>query len=106
MRAFVARLYDLTVLQSHQPYLNVPAPPQGIYPGNFGGVPFYAARVTYWEENRHSFNAIARRTGFASGAAAMTSYYAIEPHGFITAGSTESAALMDSVAQWIDDECP
>jgi hypothetical protein len=106
MRAFIARLYDLTVLLSHQPYLSFPAPTQGIYPGNFGGNPFYAARFSYWEENRHSFNGIARRTGFVSGAAAMTNYYAVEPHGFITVGSTEAAALMDAVAQWIDNECP
>jgi hypothetical protein len=36
----------------------------------------------------------------------MTNYYAVEPHGFITVGSTEAAALMDAVAQWIDNECP
>jgi hypothetical protein len=106
MRAFIARLYDITVLQGHQPYLNFPPPTRGIYPGTFGGDPFYAAQLTYRDENLHSFNGIARRTGFASGAAAMTNYYAVEPHGFITVGSTEAAALMDAVAQWIDNECP
>jgi hypothetical protein len=106
MRAFVARLYDLTLLKCHQPYLNRPIPTRAIYPGNFGGDSFYAARLKYWDENRHTFNAIARRTGFVVGAAAMTSYYSVEPHGLITAGSTESLALMDAVAQWIDDTCP
>lgn len=106
MRAFVARLYDLTILQLHQPYLPFPAPTKGIYPGNFGGDPFYAARVTYWDENRHTFNAIARKKGFAAGAAAMTQYYAVEPHGFITAGSSEFSQFKDAVAQWIEDECP
>jgi hypothetical protein len=106
MRAFVARLYDITVLQGHQPYLSFPPPTRGIYPGTFGGDPFYAVQLTYRHENLHSFNGIARRTGFASGAAAMTNYYAVEPHGFITAGSPEAAALMDAVAQWIDTECP
>lgn len=106
MRTFVARLYDLTVLQLHAPYLPFPVPAQGIYPGNFGGNPFYAARGTYWQENRHSFNVVARRTGFAVGAAAMTNYYSIQPYGSITAGSPQSSALMDSVAQWIDAECP
>jgi hypothetical protein len=106
MRAFVARLYDLTVLKSHQPYLPFPAPPQGIYPGSFAGDAFYAARVTYWEENRHTFNVIARRTSFVAGAAAMANYYAIEPHGFITAGSSQSTNLMDAVAQWINANCP
>jgi hypothetical protein len=104
MRAFVARLYDLTVLQIHQSYLPFPPPTQGIYPGSRVG--FYAARTTFWEENRHTFNVIARRTGFAAGAAAMTRYYAVEPHGFIAVGSTKAAALMDAVAQWIDTKCP
>ena len=106
MRAFVARLYDVTVLQGHQRYLNLPTPIQAINPGNSNGDPFFAARVTYWDENRHTFNVIARRTGFAVGAAVMTNYYAIEPHGFITAGSTQSSALMDAVAEWIDNEFP
>jgi hypothetical protein len=106
MRAFVARLYDLTVLQWHQPYLPFPPPTQGIYPGSNVGNPFYAAQATYWGENRHTFNVIARRTGFAAGAAAMTNYYAVEPHGFITLGSTGAGALMDAVSQWIVAECP
>jgi hypothetical protein len=106
MRAFVARLYDLTVLQSHQPHLRFPPPTLGIYPGNFGGSSFYTARLTYWAENRNSFNAIARRTGFAAGAAAMTNYFAIEPHGFITAGSSGYSDLVDAVAEWIAKKCP
>ena len=106
MRTFVARLYDLTVLLGHQPHLPFPPPTQGIYPGINYASAFYAAQVTYWNENRHSFNAIARRAGFAAGAAAMTSYYAVEPHGFITLGSFGAAALMDAVSQWIVTECP
>jgi hypothetical protein len=106
MRAFIARLYDLTILQFHQPYLPFPTPTQGIYPGNFGGDSFYAARITYWEENRHTFNSVARRKGFSAGAAAMTKYYAVEPHGFITAGSSEFSDLVEAVAKWVDDECP
>jgi len=36
MRAFVARLYDLTVLQGHEPYVQAqyPGPAMGIYPGS------------------------------------------------------------------------
>ena len=106
MRAFVARLYDLTVLQGHQPYLPFPAPTQGIYPGSNVANSFYATKTTYWDENRQTFNAIARRTGFAAGAAAMTNYYAVEPHGFITVGSSEAATLLDAVSQWVVSECP
>jgi hypothetical protein len=105
-RAFVARLYDLTILQSHQPYIAHPPPAKGIYPGNFVGQPFYSARTSYWDENRHTFNAIARRTGFASGAAYMTSYYAVEPHASITAGSSEADQLVDAVSSWIMSRLP
>jgi len=104
MRAFVARLHDLTILQWHQPYLGFAPPTQGIYPGTLNG--FYAARTTYWQENRHTFNAVARRTGFASGAAALTGYYAIEPHGYITLGSAAAATLMDAVVEWVVTSCP
>lgn len=105
MRAFVARLYDLTVLQWHQPYLPFPPPTRGLYPGSNVGS-FYSAQTTYWETNRRTFNAIARRTGFAAGAAAMTNYYAVEPHGFITLGSTEATTLLDAITQWIVTNCP
>jgi hypothetical protein len=106
MRAFVARLYDLTILRSHQKYLTFPTSNQVIYPGALGGHPFHTARLIYWQENRRTFDAIARRTGFSVGAAEMTSYYDIEPHGFITAGSTEASALMDGIAEWIDTRFP
>src|SRR5262245_50021785 len=53
-----ASLYDLTILQSHQKHLNFPSSGQVIYPGNFGGHPFYSARLVYWEENRRTFDAI------------------------------------------------
>jgi hypothetical protein len=46
-------------------------------------------------------NVIARRTGFATGAAALTGYYAVEAHACITAGSTNAAQLVDAVVTWI-----
>lgn len=106
MRAFVARLYDLTILQVHQKYLNFPTSDQVIYPGDLAGKPFHRAQRIYWKENRRTFDAIARRTGFAIGAAAMTSYYNIEPHGYITATSTQATALIDAIAEWIDTRFP
>ena len=72
MRTFVARLYDLTVLNAHEKYIPYAPPTEGICPGTPANNSFYNARVTYWDENRHSFNAVARRTGFRSGAPAMT----------------------------------
>lgn len=105
MRTFVGRLYDLTVLQGHLAHVPYPTT-QGIYPETSGDDPFYAARITYWDENRSTFNALARRTGFVAGATAMTQYYAVEPHDGISAGSEQAAALMDAVSQWIDTTCP
>jgi len=106
MRTFVARLYDLTVLYAHQRYYPYPPPTMGIYPGSPANNAFYNARVTYWNENRHSFNAVARRTGFAGGATALTAYHGIECHPGITVGSTGFTALVEAVCQWIEDECP
>jgi hypothetical protein len=106
MRAFVARLYDLTILLSHQKYLGFSPSGQAIYPGDFAGHPFYSARFVYWEENRRTFDAIARRAGFAAGAAAMTDYYDIEPHGFIRKGTSQASSLMDGIADWIDSRFP
>jgi len=39
--------------------------------------------ITYWLENRRTLNIIARKSGFVHGAAAMTAYHSIEPHGGI-----------------------
>ena len=107
MRAFVARLYDLTLLQLQLAYIQTqyPGPAMGIYPASPIGA-FYSARNTYWDENRHSFNALARRSGFASGATAMTAYYGIEPHASITLGSSQVTALIQAVCQWIESQCP
>ena len=106
MRAFITRLYDLTILKSHQKYLSFPSSDQVIYPGDFGGHQFYSARLVYWEENRRTFDAIARRTGFVAGAAALTEYYDIEPHAFIATGTSQASSLMDGIADWIDSRFP
>jgi hypothetical protein len=104
-RAFVARLYDLTILQSHQPHIAFPPPTQGIYPA-VGGSKFYSARATYWDENRHTFNAIVRRAGFARGTANLTGYYAIEPYADIVTGSHEAVQFIDAVSNWIMSRLP
>lgn len=105
MRAFVARLYDLTILTVHQPYLSTPIPTMAIAPGSPSG-PFYVARRTYWDENRHSFNAVARQSGFTAGASAMTAYYGIEGHPSISLGSAGYITLVQAVCQWIEDQIP
>jgi hypothetical protein len=107
MRTFVARLYDLTVLQSHKPHIQIqfPGDAMGIYPGSPADA-FYAARQRYWDENRHTFNAVARRSGFASGASAMTAYYAVEGHQSITPGSSQATGLIQAVCDWVEKKCP
>ena len=100
MRAFVARLYDLTLLPAHHPYLGVTGPPKAIHPGAPPGST-HGPASTYWNENRRTLNVLARRTGFVSGTAALTRYYAVAPHGEIRVGTASSTQLMDDVADWI-----
>jgi hypothetical protein len=100
MRAFVARLYDLTLLNAHHAYLPVAGPPRAIHPGAPPGG-LHRPVITYWLENRRTQNIIARKTGFVHGAAAMTGYYSIAPHGGIVVGSANMGSLIDAVATWI-----
>lgn len=100
MRTFVARLYDVTLLHAHHRHLGVPDPARALHPDSPSG-PRHRASLTYWIENRRTLNVIARRTGFVAGAAALTRYHAIEPHGFITAGSADTARLVDVIVDWI-----
>ncbi len=100
MRAFVARLYDITLLSSHHRHLAIGGSAQTIHPG----LPPSSMDVpasSYWEENRRTLNMIARRSGFVTGAAAMTGYHSVEPHAGIAATSTSAQGLFDTVADWI-----
>ncbi|WP_288995201.1 hypothetical protein [uncultured Gemmobacter sp.] len=106
MRTLVARLYDVTILKGHRFHLNLGPSPQSIYPANFGGDPYHDSRDTYRRENLHSLNVFVRRTGFAKGAAAMTGYHCIQPHGAVTAGSMEANTLFSDIADWIDANLP
>ncbi|MCW1990967.1 UNVERIFIED_ORG: hypothetical protein M2425_002419 [Bradyrhizobium japonicum] len=100
MRAFVARLYDLTLLAAHHSYLPFTGPPQSIHPGAPPGA-VHRPVITYWLENRRTLNVIARKSGFVQGAAAMTGYHSVEPHGGILVGAASTAALIDTVANWV-----
>ncbi|PIB92736.1 hypothetical protein [Caulobacter sp. FWC2] len=99
MRAFVARLYDVTLLRSHHPHLLLPGPPQALHPGSPSG-PAHRAVLTYRQENRRTKNIIARRTGFVSGVAPLAAYHQIEPHQNIVAGGAAVEDLVWSVVNW------
>lgn len=106
IRTLVARLYDVTLLKGHRFHLHLGSSPQSIYPANFGGDPYHDSHDTYRRENLHSFNAFVRRTGFSKGAAAMSGYHCIQPHGSVTAGSIEADTLFCDIADWIDANLP
>jgi hypothetical protein len=98
MRAFLARLYDLTLLNAHHKHMQFPEP-LAIHPGS-PSESNYRAIVTYWQENRRTKNIIARRTGFVGGTAPLTQYYRIEPHENILVGNPNADELFESVADW------
>lgn len=101
MRAFVARMYDLTVLRSHGRVAHLPKPLKRISPGSTA---HDDAFFHFWEGNRRTFNIVARRSGFRAGATAMSGYYAVQPRGPVVPGSPEDSALIDEVCTWITSE--
>jgi hypothetical protein len=98
MRAFVARLYDLTILSGHMGIPHLPKPLQAIHPAPLSDNYPYK---TFWDGNRQTYNVLARRTGFAVGALSMTTFYGIQPRGPIVPGSSEDAALTAELVAWI-----
>ncbi|TPK87018.1 hypothetical protein FJ936_06625 [Mesorhizobium sp. B2-4-13] len=98
MRAFLARLYDVTLLHAHHRHMTYPAP-RALHPGSPNEAK-HRAIVTYWQENRRTKNIIARRTGFVSGTVPLADYHRIEPHQNISVGSSTVNDLVASVAEW------
>ena len=99
MRTFVARLYDLTFLTGHRVHFPAISPFCTIYPGN----PLerdHAPVSTYRKENEQTCNVVARRSGFVSGAAALTGYHFIRPHAQIRVTTAAPALLFNSVKDW------
>ena len=100
MRAFVARLYDVTLLRGHHRYLPAPGPARVIHPGAPSDA-VNRASGTYWDENRRTLNVLARRTGFVKGAIVLSGYHAVAPYDGIAVGSASADELIDDVADWI-----
>ena len=101
MRAFIARLYDLTILHAHHRHLDVADAPRAIHPGAPADR-VHCPTITYWNENRRTLNVLARRAGFARGSAALSRYFAVEPYAGVTVGSNAATTLMNRIADWID----
>lgn len=98
MRAFIARLYDVTLLHAHHRHMHFPDA-RALHPGS-PDEPKHRAILTYWQENRRTKNIIARRTGFTAGTAPLGDYHRIEPHRDITVGSSTVDDLVESVVDW------
>lgn len=98
MRAFIARLYDATLLVGHHRYLTF-LQPRALHPGS-PDEPKYRPTQTYWAENHRTKNIIARRTGFTSGTAPLGEYHRIEPHQDICVGSATVDELVQAVVDW------
>lgn len=99
MRAFIARLYDLTLLTGHSSHMTGISPLTAIHPANPAD-PINDPAHSYYDENKRTFNAVARQSGFSAGACALTSYYHILPYQNIKASTTNSAALFKAVKDW------
>lgn len=98
MRAFLARLYDMTLLHAHHRHMTFPDA-RALHPGS-PNEPKHRAIVTYWQENRRTKNIIARRTGFTEGTAPLGDYHRIEPHHHIGVGSATVDEMVWSVVNW------
>ena len=100
MRAFVALLYDISLLNGHHQYLGVPYPARAIHPDAPDGS-LHNSVSSYWTENHRTLNVLARRTGFTQGASDLSGYHGVSPYAEIAVGSREATDLMDAVANWI-----
>lgn len=98
MRAFLARLYDVTLLHAHHRHMHF-ASHSALHPGS-PNQPRHRAIVTYWQENRRTKNILARRSGFAAGTLPLAEYHRIEPHQHICLGSSTADDLVQSVVAW------
>lgn len=98
MRAFIARLYDMTLLHAHHRYLTFSAP-RALHPGS-PNESRHRAIVTFWQENRRTKNIIARRTGFVGGTAPLVDYHQVEPHQNIAVGNATVDVLITSIVDW------
>jgi hypothetical protein len=106
MRAFLARIYDTTLLNWHAQYLGATPPLHRIYALDPSQTGFGEVSTTYRIENTAVYHAIARRTGFTSGTAGMSDYYFIRRFDKIDVASPELNTFKVDLCDWIDQQLP
>lgn len=103
-RAFVARLYDLTILSLHLQHYALDQASYALYARAPG--PAHVFPMTYRNENLGTLNIVARRAGFASGTLPLTGFYGIEPHASVVASTPAATQLLDAISHWIVTHLP
>lgn len=106
MRAFLARIYDTTLLRGHAQYLGATPPLGRIYALDPSQTGFGEMSDTYRTENRTVYHGIARRTGFMNGTVGMSDYYFIRRFEKIDVGSQGLGKLKIEICDWIDQGLP
>lgn len=106
MRAFLARVYDTTVLRGHAPYLGAGTNLRRIHPLDPTGPGFGSISTTYRDENKKVYHAIARRTGFTQGTSRMSDYFFVRRFENIAVGSVTLQEFGKELADWIDRKLP
>jgi hypothetical protein len=106
MRAFVARVYDTTFLTWHARYIGAPPPLRKVYPRSARRPGFGRASRSYRLENQNAFHGIARRGGFTTGTAQMSTYYFVRRFENLSVGSLDLDDFVTEICDWIDRNLP
>lgn len=101
-RTLIARIYDTTLLETHKSYIRPAYVPARIYPPHPASPGYGQSAQTFRKRNEAGYAALARTTGFSSGAAALADGYFIKRHGAIAIGSAALSNFRSEIADWID----
>lgn len=106
MRAFVARIYDTTLLHWHASHIGAAAPLCKVYSMNAANAGFGRANQSFRAANQHIFQGIARRTGFTKGTGLLSMYYFVRCFDNLSVGSANLADFLAESCDWIDSNLP
>lgn len=99
MRAFVARIYDTTLLRAHTN--NWKPKHHRIYLKNGAGFGFGSGSLSFFDDNTRSFGAVVRATGFAQGSSALASGYLVAQYPDVKLSSSQLSTFVHDVVAWI-----